>query len=143
MLKADLQYFGGRGASSGRTYFYKGEWHVYGSEYHTILKESNIKFVVGKNDSATAPRETKTEGRIYVTVNKKNELKYITFYDKSGKKSKQVDLSGNAHIINGKKTLPHTHRGYNHEDVRNVTASEKAMVEKVKRIWNNYLSRER
>ncbi len=45
------------------------------------------------------------------------------------------------HEVNGKKILPHTHRGYEHASTRDLTAAEKAMVANVKRIWNNYLSR--
>ncbi len=128
---------GGRGAASGIS----NRGKKYGSEYHTILEESNIKFVVPNEGSTTAPLETRTEGRVYVTVNGRNELKFISYYDGSGKKSKQIDLSGKPHEVNGKKILPHTHRGYEHASTRDLTAAEKAMVANVKRIWNNYLSR--
>lgn len=127
---------GGRGASSGISN--KGK--KYGSEYHTILEESNIKFVSMNKGSATAPMETRTEGRVYVTVNDRNELRYITYYDGSGKKSKQIDISGKPHIVNGKKTIPHTHRGYEHESTRDLTAAERAMIDRVRRIWNNHIA---
>lgn len=45
---------GGRGASSGISVSGK----VYGSEYHSILKDGNIKFVVANEGSVTAPMET-------------------------------------------------------------------------------------
>ena len=51
---------GGRGASSGISK--KGK--IYGSEYHTILKSGNIKFVKYNEGNTTAPMETMTKGRI-------------------------------------------------------------------------------
>lgn len=99
---------GGRGAASGVS----DKGRPYGTEYSTVMKLSNIKFV-RYNDStaAKAPQETMTKGRVYVTVNSKDELTSITYYDSSGKRSKTIDLN---HEHNGKK--PHTHHGYNHSE---------------------------
>lgn len=47
----NLQFFGGRGASSGLSD--KGK--KYGSEYKTLYQTGNIKFVSYNNGSATAP----------------------------------------------------------------------------------------
>lgn len=125
---------GGRGASSGISD--KGK--KYGSEYTTLYESGNIKFV-RYNDakSAKTPQETMTKGRIYVTVNNNNEIKAITMYDKSNKRYKQIDIMGNEHIIDGNKTLPHTHFGYFHDEygTKNVTAKEQALIDRVKRIW--------
>ena len=125
---------GGRGASSGISD--KGK--KYGSEYITLHESGNIKFV-RYNDaiSAKTPQETMTKGRIYVTVNNSNELKAITMYDKNNRRYKQIDITGNEHIIDGNKTLPHTHLGYFHDEhgTKKVTVKEQALIDRVKRIW--------
>lgn len=125
---------GGRGASSGVSA--KGK--PYGSEYHTALKGGNIKFVKANNGSATAPLETMTRGRVYVTVNAADELKFISYYDNQNKRTKTIDLT-KPH----KGVLPHTHHGYEHfendsaKGFANLTTKEKKMVERVKRMWYN------
>ena len=92
--------------------------------------------------------ETMTKGRVYVTVDSRNELKAITYYDNHNMRYKQVDLSGNPHIIAGERVLPHTHHGYNHNEndgkngAAKLTPEEKAMVDKVKMLWYNHISRE-
>ncbi len=70
------------------------------------------------SESAKTPKETMTPGRIYVTVNAQGNLKAVTFYDKNNRKYKQIDLSGQKHIINGEPTLPHTHFGYEHDEYK-------------------------
>ena len=43
-----------------------------------VCKSGNIEFVVAKREANTAPMETQTQRRVYVTVDKNtNELKYI------------------------------------------------------------------
>jgi hypothetical protein len=71
------------------------------------------------------------KNRVYAFVNAKDQLKSIAFYDKSGKKKRQIDLD---HKHCGK--IPHVHIGYNHsqEDV-NLSKSDKAYIAKVLRIW--------
>lgn len=68
--------------------------------------------------ATTAPLETMTKNRVYVTVaNKKNEPKYITYFDKENKRFKQIDLSGNIHVTAKRKIAPpHTHLGYEHDE---------------------------
>lgn len=99
---------GGRGASSGMSD--KGK--TYGTEYKTLHSDGNIKFVQ-YNDSASAktPMETMTRGRVYVTVDSKNNLSAITYYDKENKRNKQIDLH-HPH----KNMMPHTHHGYLHNE---------------------------
>lgn len=127
---------GGRGASSGVSN--KGK--KYGTEYTTLLQSGNIKFV-RYNDavSAKTPMETMTKDRVYVIVNHKNELKSITLYDSDGKRIKQVDLRGAAHMINGEKVLPHSHKGYEHDEngTKKLTKKENALIAKVNKIWEN------
>ena len=66
---------GGRGSSSGMSD------KPYGTEYETLYQSGNIKFVRYKNGAATTPAETMTNGRVYVTVNARDKIKSITYYD--------------------------------------------------------------
>lgn len=129
---------GGRGASSGISKSGK----KYGTEYTTLLKSGNIKFVqYNGSTSAKTPQETMTKGRVYVTVNAKNELRAITYYDKDNKRSKQIDLD-KAH--NG--LLPHTHHGYEHNEndspkgASKSTSEEKKMIDRIKKLWYNKIN---
>lgn len=127
---------GGRGASSGISE--KGK--SYGTEYETLYQSGNIKYVQYNNGSATAPMETMTKGRIYVTVNAKNEIKSISYYDKENKRYKQIDI-GHFHLVNGAKIDPHTHRGYVHDEYGTypVTSKEEKMIERVVRTWYYFI----
>lgn len=126
---------GGRGASSGMSV--KGK--KYGTEYTTLYKADNIKFIK-YNDatSAKTPMETMTKGRVYVTVNSNDDLVSITYYDSSGKRNKQIDLTKPHADL-----LPHTHHGYEHNEddgvkgATRLTPKEQKMVERVKTLWYN------
>ena len=121
---------GGRGASSGISE--KG--HKYGTDYKTLLKDGNIKFVKATNNKSEELLETMTKGRIYVLVNNKDELKSIIYFDKDNKKSKSIDLT---HKHNGK--IPHTHYGYKHGEkgTTGVTDKEQKIIDKIRKIWYN------
>lgn len=126
---------GGRGANSGVSD--KGK--TYGTEYKTLLKSGNVKFIkYNDSKSVTTPMETMTKGRVYVTVNNKNQLSAITYYDNEGKRKKQIDLL-KAH----KGIKPHTHHGYEHNEndtkkgASNITTKEKNLIERVERLWYN------
>lgn len=125
---------GGRGASSGISVSGK----TYGSEFKTLVKESNIKFVKAVDGAQKTPMETMTKGRVYVTLNKNDNIKAITYYDAANKRTKQIDLD-RPHD----KVSPHTHHGYIHSEndsakgYANLTTEEKKMVERVKKIWYN------
>lgn len=125
---------GGRGASSGTSKNGK----KYGTEYTTLLSSGNIKFVRKNEGSATAPLETMTKGRVYVTVNKRDMLKSISYYNKENKKYEQIDIT-HAHKVNGKLEKPHVHIGYEHNEGgdRLLTRQEQALVDKVKKLWYN------
>lgn len=125
---------GGRGSSSGVSN--KGK--AYGTEYETLYQSRNIKFVRVNEGSITAPMETMTKGRVYVTVDKNNKPKHITYYDKQLKRKKQIDLS-HVHYVNGKAEQPHTHKGYFHDEKGTYTPSSKEskMIDRVMRIWYN------
>lgn len=125
---------GGRGSSRDREYYRDrhGKFARYGEEYTTLLQCKNIKFVTtsNKTDSVTPPRETRTEGRVYVTVGRNNKLKCITFYSKDGRKRIQIDLD---HMHKGKN--PHKHIGYNHGKDGIISSSDRKLIDKVKKLW--------
>ena len=107
-------------------------------------QSGNIKFVQ-YNDSGSAkpPMETMTNGRVYATVNAKNEIKNITYYDKHDKRYKQVDM-GHTHAVKGVQTDPHTHKGYKHDEkgTFNVRKKEANMIERVLKTWYHHINRE-
>lgn len=129
---------GGRGASSGISVSGK----PYGSEYKTVLQDGNIKFVKAVDGAQKTPMETMTKGRVYVTLNKNDNIKAITYYDVANKRTKQIDLD-RPHD----KVSPHTHHGYIHSEndsakgYANLTTEEKKMVEWVKKVWYNRRSK--
>lgn len=125
---------GGRGASSGMSISGK----KYGTEYTTLHTSGNIKFIKYNDSSAAkSPMETMTKGRVYVTVNNHNELRSVTYYDKHNKRFKQIDINGKKHNVNGERVIPHTHRGYIHDEKGTyfLSKSEVRMVDRVRRIW--------
>lgn len=125
---------GGRGAASGT-----GK-HPYGNEYKTVLQDGNIKFVKYRlADNAKAPLETQTKKRIYVTVNGRNVIKFISFYDKENKRYKTIDLNGQPHYIDGKKEKEHTHFGYIHDEhgTKSLSDKEKKLIDRIISVWNN------
>lgn len=81
--------------------------------------------------------ETMTKCRVYVTLGSNGKPKYIFHHNKHNKHFKQIDIDRPAHIIDGKKELPHTHRGYVHDEkgTRVPTLKEKKLIERVKRVW--------
>lgn len=124
---------GGRGSSSGIYITSK----PYSTEYHTIFQSGNIKFVQRNEGSATAPLETRTKGRVYVTINEAGKIKFISYYDTQNKRTKTIDLD----IHKGMK--PHTHHGYEHNEkdspkgAARLTPKEREMVERVRELWYN------
>ncbi len=125
---------GGRGASSG----FSTSGKPYGTEYKTLLKSGNIKFVQRTDNSANAPLETMTKGRVYVTVNNAGVPKYVSYYDTENKRTKTIDLDKPHRGM-----LPHVHHGYNHNEndgpkgATNLTVKERRMIEKVINLWHN------
>ena len=125
---------GGRGASSGMS----DRGNKYGSQYHTVLKSGNIKFVQPKVDNPEPLVETMTRGRVYVLLNSKNEPAHILYFDNELKHNKTIDLR-HFHA----KMKPHTHPGYWHYEydgskkATSPTTEEKRMVDRVMRLWYN------
>ena len=110
----------------------------YGTEYETLYQSGNIKYVRYKDGSTTAPMETMTKNRIYATIDRKGNVKHISFHGKENKRRKQIDLD-HYHTVNGKKEKPHSHYGYLHDEngTRKPDASDRAIIDKVNRIWQN------
>ncbi len=129
---------GGRGASSGGRFLKDGTYLPYGSEYGTVLQSGNIKFVKANRGAATAPLETMSKGRVYVTINEQgNKLKSISFYDRENKRFRQIDLD-HYHKINGKAQKPHMQVGYYHDGEASVpTAKDSRLIDKVLKAWYN------
>lgn len=126
---------GGRGASSGTS----KDGNPYGSQYHAVLTSGNIKFV-SKNSRQSEPlMETMTRGRVYARV-ESNKIKSVVYFDNENKRVKQIDLD---HPHRPLFPSEHTHHGYFHNEndskkgASNLTAEEKAMVERIVKIWNN------
>lgn len=120
---------GGRGASSGLSD--KGK--KYGSEYTTLYESENIKFI-RYNDSTAAktPQETMTRGRVYATVNDKNKVVAISYYDNENKRRMQIDLEKEH-----KGMLPHTHHGYEHNERDSSKGAAKPTTEEKRCILVN------
>lgn len=125
---------GGRGASSG----FSDKGKPYGSEYHTLLQMGNIKYVAVNEGSSTAPLETMTRGRVYVTVNESEQtLKAITFYDRENKRFRQIDLD-HYHKINNKSEKPHVQADYYHDGEASLpTEKDRRLIDKVMKKWYN------
>ncbi|MGP1361076.1 MAG: hypothetical protein ACTTK5_01375 [Candidatus Fimenecus sp.] len=124
---------GGRGASSGMS----NDGKRYGSEYTTLHTSGKIKFIIRNEGTNKSPMETMTKGRIYVTVDKKqNTLKSITFFDNKNKRSRQIDLD-HKHKVGGRYLKPHIHNGYLHNEGGDsgLTSKDINLVNKVNRIW--------
>ena len=126
---------GGRGASSGMSKM----GNPYGSQYHEVITVGNIKFVEKNFSGAETLMETMTRGRVYVYVDAKGELNSIVYFDNDNKRVKQIDLKRPHDGV-----LPHTHHGYLHKEndsakgYSNLTTEERAMVERVRKIWDNH-----
>lgn len=130
---------GGRGASSGMS----DKGNEYGTQYHTVLEVSNIKFVEKNARNSEGLLETRTPGRVYVTVGGKDLLQVI-YFDNNLKRSKTIDLS---HSHEGMQ--PHVHHGYEHSEVdtangvkkgaTQLTTHERALLDKVYQLWHNHI----
>lgn len=136
---------GGRGAASGAAtgekYHFKGKDYNYGDEFETLLEYGNVKFVKIKEGSPTAPLETsvdpvrKPNGRVYVLIGNKNEIKSINMYGLSdGLRYKEID-KGHRHKGSD---LIHAHDTYDiHTDqnTRNLRQSEKRFIKLIEKRW--------
>lgn len=133
---------GGRGAASGLSTNKNGNpKNKYGTQYHTLLKSGNIKFVSKNERISETLMETMTKGRVYVTVGGK-ELLQVIYFDTQNKRTKMIDLT---HPHRGMK--PHVHHGYEHNEnegskgASNLTTEEKQMLAKVRNLWYNHINK--
>lgn len=122
---------GGRGASSGISK--KG--NVYGSQYHTLLKSGNIKFVKANSKESEPLLETMTKGRVYALIDNNNNIKNIIYFDNENKRNKRIDLD---HYH--KKMKPHTQKGYygNEYDLNNKKGASKLSTKEIKMVDRIY-----
>lgn len=127
---------GGRGASSGIS----DKGVPYGKEYTSVLTSGNIKYVKKNKGAASAPLETMTKGRVYVTLGSDKTPRFISYYSKENKRTKTIDLKSPHDDV-----IPHVHHGYAHNEndtpkgYANLTAEEKKIVDNVKKTWDNYI----
>ena len=133
---------GGRGAASGMSVDKHGKpKNKYGSQYHKVLEIGNIKFVEKNNRDSETLLETRTRGRVYVTVGGKDLLQ-VVYCDAENKRSKTIDLD---HPHRGMKY--HTHHGYYHNEqdgpkgATNLTPKEKRMVAWIQKMWYDYIGK--
>ena len=128
---------GGRGASSGIS----AKGNKYGTQYHTLLKVGNIKFVEKNDRQSETLMETMTRGRVYVTVGGEDLMKVI-YFDNDNKRVKEINLD---HAHQGMDH--HTHHGYYHNEndgpkgAANLTPEEKRMVDRVTKIWYKHIGK--
>lgn len=121
---------GGRGSSSGMSDTGKR----YGTEYKTLAQFGNVKVVKYNGGNAKSPMETMTPVRVYATVDKNNDIKFITFHDANGERMKQVDIKGVPHA----NALPHTHSGYEHDEYGTypgVSSKDQKIIDRVLNQW--------
>ncbi len=124
---------GGRGSSSGMSV--KGR--KYGSQYHTVLTDGNIKFVEKNDRTSESLMETMTKGRVYVVVGG-HDILQIIYFDSENRRKKTIDLT-HRH----KNENPHVHHGYEHNEndgpkgATSPDTFEKRMIEHVRRVWYN------
>ena len=129
---------GGRGASSGRS----AKGNRYGSQYRTVFKIGNIKFVEARNGkNSESLLETMTRGRVYVRV-AGNDLKQIIYFDKKNHRTKTIDLD---HQHKGMQD--HVHHGYFHTENKkskklatHPDTFENRTIDNVRKLWDNYLN---
>lgn len=125
-----LQFFGGRGASSGVS----ERGNPYGSQYHAVLEHKNIKFVTNSIKNYEPLLETMTNGRTYVQVGG-NDIVRIAFMDGDNKRYKVIEKDK-------KKGKWHVHHGYFHTEESEkihgeLNQHDKDFLDKISRIWHN------
>ena len=121
---------GGRGASSGTSLW----GNPYGSQYHTVLEDGNIKFVAKNKRQSESLMETMTPGRIYVETGG-NDLLRVVLFDENNKRNKVIERS--------KQTGEwHVHKGYFHSENSKtshdeLTAEDRWLIDKITEKWYN------
>ena len=121
---------GGRGASSGMS----ERGNPYGSQYHAVLEDKNIKFVTNSIKNYEPLLETMTNGRTYVQVGG-DDIVRIAFMDEDNKRCKVIEKDK-------KKGKLHVHHGYFHTEESEkahepLSQQDKDFLDKISRIWHN------
>ena len=83
----NLQFFGGRGASSGISE--KG--NAYGTQYKILLEYENIKFVTNAGKNYEALMETMTNGRTYVQIGGEEILRIVQM-DENNRRNRVIEF---------------------------------------------------
>ena len=117
----NLQFFGGRGASSGISE--KG--NAYGTQYKILLEYENYEALM----------ETMTNGRTYVQIGGEEILRIVQM-DENNRRNRVIEFDK-------KNKQWHVHQGYLHsENSENqhdpLSISDVRLLEKVKKIWHNH-----
>lgn len=126
---------GGRGASSGIS----NKRHKYGTDYKTIFRSGNIKFIEKNSSNAEELLETMTRGRIYVTLNSKGNPSNIYYFNNELKRNRRIDITQSHQNMK-----PHNHHSEEQElhngkkGASKLTTEEKKMVERVQKIYSEY-----
>lgn len=124
---------GGRGASSGFSYDKNGNpKNKYGTQYHTVYQDGNIKFVQKNRRDSEALMETMTQGRIYGVI-ASGQVDTIILFDENNKRNRTIHLR-DPHA------QPHSHKGYFHDEYDKDTSlsdSDKEIIAKVLKAWQN------
>lgn len=134
---------GGRGASSGMSHYERKNGTIvenpYGSQYRMVHKSGNIKFVKPTDNNEEELLETMTRGRVYALINSKGNIKSITYFDNENKRNRVVEIDhGHAGL------KEHAHRGYERPKksgktyATKPTVKELEMIDRVKKIWEDY-----
>lgn len=127
---------GGRGAASGMSVDKHGNpKNKYGTQYNTLLKAGNIKFVSKVSRQSEALMETMTAGRVYVEVGGKDLLRIISF-DEKNKRNRVIERdkrTGKWHVHNG---YFHAEKGTSQHEPLND--DDKKLLAKAQRVWHNH-----
>ncbi len=121
---------GGRGASSGKS----DKGNPYGSQYHSLFSEDNIKFVTKNSRLSETLMETMTPGRVYVETGG-DDLLRVVFFDNSNRRNKVLERdkrTGEWHVHEG-----YFHNEYGKDEHGNLSAADQAMIDKVETLWQN------
>lgn len=126
---------GGRGSSSGFSIDKQGNLkNKYGTQYHTVMQDGEIKFVAKNTRQSEALMETMTEGRIYAEVGGDQVIRVIRF-DDDGKRNRVIEKdkrTGEWHVHIG---YEHDENSENHRDP--LDDGDEKLLDRVLAAWFN------
>ena len=128
---------GSNGAASGINPYRGrgGKPTRYGSEFSTVHQSGNIKLIRIANpaEEPRPPLDTRSSGRVYGVLDKKDRLAYIVTYDHEGKRARQIDL---LHMHQG--MIPHVHTGYHHNPGEHLAGQDQELIRRVTFAWEQF-----